>query len=96
MATCVDHLEFIGKKCPDCGLPVDDYGNTEDDFKYCSFPDCGCDGSRLCMAPSGASENAFKGNVEGMWRGRTKEARKAVMFTIGLALEKKNKGDRDA
>jgi len=36
--------------CLHCRSEVDQYGNTEDDFRNCSFPDCGCDGARLCMA----------------------------------------------
>ena len=78
MSKCIDHLEFADKTCPDCGLDVDAYGNTEDQFDHCCFPDCGCDGARLCMAPDGASERALSGNVEGMWSLRTKEQRKAV------------------
>lgn len=44
-----------GETCAKCGLEVDDYGNTEDDFLHCSFPDCsfpdcGCLEARLCMA----------------------------------------------
>ena len=50
--------------CEHCKLEVDDYGNTEEDFKNCCFPDCGCDGSRLCMAPSGASYGALELNIE--------------------------------
>jgi len=89
MAECVDHLAFIGQTCPDCNLAVDEYGNTEAVFAYCSFPDCGCDGSRLCMAESGASENAVRGNVEGMWRnGRDMKARKAVFFTMDLCRQR--------
>lgn len=49
---CGDHRELAGQKCPECGEVVDDYGNTESDFRFCSFPDCGCDGARLCMAGS--------------------------------------------
>lgn len=30
MAECIDHLEFTGKYCPDCGLAVDDYGNDDE------------------------------------------------------------------
>ena len=94
MPDCVDHLNFVGQTCPDCSLPVDDYGNTEAQFAYCCFPDCGCDGSRLCMAPSGASENATRGNVEGMWRsGRDMKARKAAFFTIGLCQQREVKRD---
>jgi hypothetical protein len=36
--------------CTHCGLEVDRHGNTEQDFRNCCFPDCGCDGARLCMA----------------------------------------------
>ena len=50
MTQCIDHLEFVNSICPDCGLKVDTHGNTEDQFEYCSFPDCGCHGSRNCMA----------------------------------------------
>lgn len=42
----------------------DKYGNTEDDFQNCSFPDCGCAGARLCMAPSGPHEGALTLNRE--------------------------------
>ncbi len=45
---CLNHLDYCGEICPDCGLPVDKYGNTEYQFDFCSFPDCGCDGARLC------------------------------------------------
>ena len=77
MGECIDHLNFAGGICPDCNLEVDDYGNTEYQFDFCSFPDCGCDGSRLCMAGE-ASESAAIGNVEGMWSGKTHSQRKAV------------------
>ena len=73
---CIDHLNFTGQICPDCGLEVDSYGNTEDQFDYCSFPDCGCDGARLCMADE-ASPRACEENVEGMWLGRKPEHRAA-------------------
>jgi len=43
---------------------VDDYGNTEADFKNCCFPDCGCDGARNCMAPSGANYGSNTLNIE--------------------------------
>ncbi len=85
MTNCVDHLNFAGEVCPDCGLPIDQYGNTEDQFDYCSFPNCGCDGSRLCMSKNGASDHACKGNVEGMWSGgRDIVKRRAVFYTMGL------------
>lgn len=79
---CVDHLNFINEKCPDCELTIDNYGNTEDQFDYCSFPDCGCDGARLCMAGT-ASDRACLQNVEGMWSGKTIEQRRAVFGLLG-------------
>jgi len=82
MSACVDHLNFIDTTCPECGLAVDAYGNTDDQFEHCSFPDCGCDGARLCMAGE-ASDRACEQNVEGMWRGETTEQRKAVFALIG-------------
>ena len=78
MADCVDHLNFTNGPCPDCGLEVNAYGNTEDQFDYCAFPDCGCDGARLCDAKEGASESANDLNVEGMWSGKTQEQRSAA------------------
>ncbi|MES2530456.1 MAG: hypothetical protein V4636_05435 [Pseudomonadota bacterium] len=83
VAKCIDHLDFTGAVCPDCGLEVDDYGNTEAQFDNCCFPDCGCDGARLCMAPSGASDQGCRQNVEGMWSGKTEEQRAAVFGLIG-------------
>lgn len=91
MTRCLDHLEFTEGTCPDCNLAVDKYGNTEDQFDHCSFPDCGCDGARLCMAKDGASELAGRANVEGMWSGKTKQQRNAVFNLMGhLAEEKKS------
>jgi hypothetical protein len=84
---CDDHLDHAGGVCPGCEEPVDSYGNTAYDFKHCSFPDCGCDGSRLCMAGE-ASEAACNGNIEGMWSGKTIEQRKAVFDLIKLVNEK--------
>lgn len=45
---------------------VDKYGNPVDGGRliYCCFPDCGCDGARLCMAEKGASECALTLNIE--------------------------------
>lgn len=84
---CIDHLNFVGGVCEDCGLEVDEYGNTEDQFDYCSFPHCGCDGSRLCSAKEGPSARAVRQNVEGMWSGRTKEQRRAVFDLCGDVLK---------
>ena len=88
--TCNDHIDFAGEKCPDCGLDVNQYGNTEDSFQYCSFPDCGCDGARLCMAGE-PSDHAARGNVEGMWRGKTREQRHALFDLVEFV--NKNKAD---
>lgn len=76
--------------CEHCGLPVDAYSNTEDEQINCSFPDCGCDGARLCMAKNGASRNAEKCNVEGMYERTDLKARRAKIGLIGLCI------DRDA
>ena len=63
---------------PDAG--EDQYGNPTDGSRVinCCFPDCGCDGSRLCMAEQGASDRACSQNVEGMWQRSDKAARKAL------------------
>ena len=90
-ANCVDHLNFTNGVCPDCGDAVDAYGNTENQFKFCSFPDCGCDGARLCMAGE-ASEHALAGNVEGMWSGKTKEQRRAVLDLVGRVNRQREPG----
>lgn len=54
---CAYHRDNAEGVCEGCKEPIDAYGNTAYDFKYCSFPDCGCDGARLCMAgnPNNAS-----------------------------------------
>jgi hypothetical protein len=53
-----DHCDGTGK--------VDDYGNpfSGDRIIYCCFPDCGCDGARLCQAENGASGSASAMNIE--------------------------------
>lgn len=45
---------------------VDKYGNplNGDSLPFCCFPDCGCDGARLCMAESGANSAACSINIE--------------------------------
>jgi hypothetical protein len=91
MDPCVDHLEFTESVCPDCGLQVDAYGNTEAQFDNCCFPDCGCDGERLCMAPGGASSRAVDFNVEGMYRAKTHKQRVAVMKLVGLVAAEAKK-----
>lgn len=66
----------------------DDYDNEiGGDFLYCSFPDCGCDGARLCMAKNGASDRACGGNVEGMWSGKNLKQREAVFKLVGEVMK---------
>ena len=45
---------------------VDQYGNptSGNSLPYCCFPDCGCEGVRLCSAQSGASNSALSLNFE--------------------------------
>jgi hypothetical protein len=43
---------------------VDRYGNGPDEQRYCSFPDCGCDGARLCQAEEGPHRGAMGLNIE--------------------------------
>jgi hypothetical protein len=64
--------------------PEDQYGNPRDGNRliYCCFPDCGCDGARLCMAENGASDRACDQNVEAMWSGKTIKQRAAVFSLI--------------
>lgn len=90
---CLNHLDFIGTDCPDCGLHVDQYGNTEAQFSYCCFPDCGCDGARLCMAANGPSDNAYSDNVEGMYTGNSLAQRRARVGLIKYALTGKAGGE---
>lgn len=87
-----DHREFSGGVCQECKEPVDDYGNTSDSFLYCSFPDCGCDGARLCMAKNGASEHSCSGNVEGMWSMKTREQRNAALALMVHCHREKDSG----
>jgi hypothetical protein len=75
-----------GETCEHCKLPVDKYGNTEADFRKCCFPDCGCDGARLCMAGE-ANSDALKCNVEGMYQRTDQKAVKAKTELIGLCID---------
>lgn len=82
-----DHEPF--SCCLECRHEVDRYGNTEEDFINCAFPDCGCDGERLCMAKSGASEDARCCNVEGMWSRTDSEAliaRKTLITAVSMRI----------
>lgn len=55
-----------GRNCQRAEPIADEYGNPEDGstFLNCSFPDCGCDGARLCQAESGANSAAAEWNLE--------------------------------
>lgn len=76
-----------GEICEHCNLEVDKYGNTEGDFLYCSFPNCGCDGARLCMAGE-ASADAKVCNVEGMYSRGDDVAREAKLKLLDLVYRK--------
>ena len=45
---------------------IDKYGNPIDgsSLPYCCYPDCGCDGARLCMAEHGPNNAASMLNRE--------------------------------
>ena len=61
---------FIGgpehELCAVCVELFDKYGNPLDgsSLPNCCFPDCGCDGSRNCMAESGANFGSCALNYE--------------------------------
>ncbi len=63
---------------------TDDYGNPLDGDRliYCVYPNCGCDGERLCMAENGASDRSRKFNVEGMYRTKDGRARMRALGDI--------------
>ena len=85
---CLNHLDFTGQVCPDCKDDVDHYGNTCNQMDYCSFPDCGCDGERLCMVDN-SNENAKTCCVEGMWEQKTEKQKNAVKtLVMALAMQK--------
>lgn len=87
---CVYHLDHAGEVCASCKEPIDAHGNTAYSFKYCSYPNCGCDGARLCMAGE-ASELACSSNVEGMWSGKTPEQRRGVFELMKHVNEERSK-----
>ena len=71
----------------------DDYGNViidgeYEELIYCTFPDCGCDGERLCMAKNGASDTAKRINVEGMYRSTSGKALRARAGLLTLVHER--------
>lgn len=89
---CCHLPDFAGETCAGCGDEIDQYGNTENDFNACSFPDCGCDGARLCMAGS-ASDDALNYNGEGMYHRRDPHAR--MKFVGAFYAGKFDKSERD-
>lgn len=65
---------FIGEPlddlCAICCELYDKYGNPKsgDRIINCCFPDCGCDGARLCMAENGSNAASMNMNFErGTW-----------------------------
>lgn len=46
---------------------LDKYGNRADGngpLTNCCYPDCGCDGARVCMAKSGPNDASMAVNLE--------------------------------
>jgi hypothetical protein len=76
---------------------VDKYGNpiSGDRLIYCCFPDCGCDGARLCGAEQGASNRAIEQNVEGMYGRRDRVARIARQKLIESVMREKSSVGKD-
>jgi len=72
--------------CNHCGLQADEYENTSEDFLNCSYPNCGCDGARLCMAPSGPNALAGRYNVEGMYQRTDRAATRAKLGLVTLVI----------
>ncbi len=76
-------------------MEFDKYGNGINDINgdrlvYCCFPDCSCDGSRLCMTENGASDRAFGQNLEGMYHRKDYVAKRAhIELIISVAREDK-------
>ncbi len=62
----------------------DEYGNPTDGSRIinCCYPDCGCDGARLCQAENGASARAASYNVEGIYRSKDGRARMKALGDI--------------
>lgn len=78
--------------CKHCNSPLrNGFCEACDSLIECCFPDCGCDGARLCMAEEGASDRAVSQNVEAMWRGKTREQRRAVMHLCASVLREREK-----
>ena len=60
------HNRCGGRNCQTVEAALDEYVDPEDgsEFPNCSFPDCGCDGARVCPAKSGAKHAADAWNLE--------------------------------
>ena len=58
---------------------TDKYGNPTDGSRIvnCCFPDCGCDGARLCMAETGASSASLMLNLD---RGESASVRRRELL----------------
>jgi hypothetical protein len=64
---CKQDMDFVRRAAVALrGSLFDQYGNptSGDEIVNCCFPDCGCDGARLCMAKNGASSAARSMNIE--------------------------------
>lgn len=85
-----------GEICPECNLQVDEFGNTEADFRNCTFPCCGCDGSRLCMAPNGPNESSSSSNIEGAYTMKGSKGEIARIKLLGACYDynKKEKEEK--
>lgn len=72
---------------------TDDYGNpiNGDRIIYCCFPDCGCDGARLCQAENGPSERCYKANVEGMWLKNDLKSKRGIAELLKIVSEDEKK-----
>jgi len=69
--------------CPHCETALQNgFCEPCDRLINCCYPDCGCDGARLCMAENGASDFSLSSNVEAMWRGKTREQRRGVFMLL--------------
>jgi len=62
----LDGVDDVSAAFDEAEEELDDYGNptSGDRLINCCFPDCGCDGARLCMAEKGASGCAMSLNIE--------------------------------
>lgn len=83
-------------ECIECGGELQNgFCECCDKLRECCFPDCGCDGARVCMAESGASEYALKRNVEGMWSGKSSKQRQARIGLVADLLDQSSQSQGD-